>query len=58
MQGLGEGVALPTMNNLMANHIPREAKARALGMAFSGFHSGEAYEGGRLSTSARSRLTV
>ena len=29
------------MNNLMAVHIPKEAKARALGLAFSGFHCGE-----------------
>jgi hypothetical protein len=39
-QGLGEGVALPSMNNLVAAHIPPNAKSRALGMAFSGFHSG------------------
>ncbi len=40
-QGLGEGVALPAMSNLVASHIPPAAKARALGMCFSGFHSGE-----------------
>jgi predicted MFS family arabinose efflux permease len=40
-QGLGEGVALPSMNNLVASHVPPSAKARALGMCFSGFHSGE-----------------
>lgn len=39
-QGLGEGVALPTMSNLVATHIPKEARARALGLAFSGFHGG------------------
>lgn len=39
-QGLGEGVALPSMNNLVARHVPPSAKARALGMCFSGFHSG------------------
>ncbi|KIY98369.1 putative anion transporter 2 [Monoraphidium neglectum] len=38
--GLGEGVALPSMNNLVARHVPPSAKARALGMCFSGFHSG------------------
>lgn len=40
LQGLGEGVALPSMNNLIAAHVPKEAKARGLGMAFSGFHTG------------------
>ncbi len=39
-QGLGEGVALPSMNNLVARHVPAAAKARALGMCFTGFHSG------------------
>lgn len=29
------------MSNLVASHIPPAAKARALGMCFSGFHSGE-----------------
>jgi MFS family permease len=29
------------MNNLVASHIPPGAKSRALGMAFSGFHSGQ-----------------
>jgi ACS family sodium-dependent inorganic phosphate cotransporter/ACS family sodium-dependent inorganic phosphate cotransporter-like MFS transporter 9 len=28
------------MNNLVATYVPREAKARALGMCFSGFHAG------------------
>ena len=45
-QGLGEGVALPAMNNLVATYVPRSAKARALGLAFSGFHSGKS-TGGR-----------
>lgn len=40
-QGLGEGVALPTMSNMIAKYVPKEAKGRALGLAFSGFHSGE-----------------
>lgn len=38
--GLGEGVALPSMNNMVAGHVPPAAKARALGMCFTGFHSG------------------
>ncbi|MEW5317340.1 MAG: hypothetical protein WDW38_008645 [Sanguina aurantia] len=38
--GLGEGVALPTMSNMIAKYVPKEAKGRALGLAFSGFHSG------------------
>lgn len=36
MVGLGEGVALPSMNNLVATHIQRERKATALGGAFTG----------------------
>jgi hypothetical protein len=28
------------MNNLVANYIPKEAKARALGLCLSGFHTG------------------
>ncbi|KAF8067233.1 PHT4 [Scenedesmus sp. PABB004] len=38
--GLGEGVALPSMSSMVSRHVPPPAKARALGMAFSGFHSG------------------
>lgn len=38
--GLGEGVALPAMNNMVASYIPRAAKARALGVSFTGFHLG------------------
>jgi ACS family sodium-dependent inorganic phosphate cotransporter/ACS family sodium-dependent inorganic phosphate cotransporter-like MFS transporter 9 len=38
--GLGEGVALPSMNALVAANVPPSAKARALGVCFSGFHSG------------------
>ncbi|WIA32968.1 hypothetical protein OEZ86_006131 [Tetradesmus obliquus] len=38
--GLGEGVALPSMSNMVAAHVPASAKARALGMSFTGFHSG------------------
>ena len=29
------------MNNLISTHIPLAAKSRALGMAFTGFHSGD-----------------
>ena len=38
--GLGEGVALPTMNHLVAAHVPPANRATALGTAFSGFHCG------------------
>ncbi|KAL6765902.1 major facilitator superfamily domain-containing protein [Haematococcus lacustris] len=38
--GLGEGVALPAMNNLVASFIPKDMKARALGLCFTGFHTG------------------
>lgn len=38
--GLGEGVALPAMNNLIATTVPLEGRATALGQVFSGFHTG------------------
>lgn len=38
--GLGEGVALPSMNNLMATRIPKAQRATALGMSFMGFQTG------------------
>jgi len=38
--GFGEGVALPAMNSLFAKTIPATRRATALGMAFTGFHSG------------------
>lgn len=38
--GFGEGVALPAMNSLFAKTIPGTKRATALGMAFTGFHSG------------------
>ena len=41
--GLGEGVALPCMNSLIAVNIPPARRATALGTAFSGFHSGECW---------------
>lgn len=40
MVGLGEGVALPAMNNLVANNIPLARRSTALGGCFTGFHSG------------------
>ena len=38
--GFGEGVALPSMNNLIATRIPASRRATALGGAFMGFHTG------------------
>ncbi|KAG7667865.1 putative anion transporter 4, chloroplastic [Nannochloris sp. 'desiccata'] len=38
--GFGEGVALPSMNNLIATRIPPAQRATALGMCFMGFHTG------------------
>lgn len=38
--GLGEGVALPSMNNLVAEHVPPSRRASALGACFGGFQSG------------------
>lgn len=38
--GFGEGVALPSMNNLIATRIQPAQRATALGMCFMGFHSG------------------
>ena len=40
MVGLGEGVALPAMNNLVANNIPLARRSTALGGCFTGFHTG------------------
>ena len=37
--GLGEGVALPSMNNLVAT-LPKSLRSTALGVAFTGFHCG------------------
>ena len=33
-------MALPSMSSLVANYVPKEAKSRALGMCYSGFHLG------------------
>lgn len=38
--GLGEGVALPSVNNLMARNISLAKRASAIGGMFTGFHSG------------------
>jgi len=38
--GLGEGVALPSMNNLIGKNVRAERRATALGISFAGFHSG------------------
>jgi MFS family permease len=38
--GFGEGVALPSMNNLAATRIPPSRRATALGIMFMGFQSG------------------
>lgn len=38
--GFGEGVALPSMNNLVATRIPPQSRATALGAVFMGFHTG------------------
>ena len=38
--GLGEGVALPSMNNLIGKNVPVDRRATALGISFAGFHSG------------------
>ena len=39
--GLGEGVALPAMNNLVANNVPPARRSTALGGCFTGFHTGQ-----------------
>lgn len=38
--GFGEGVVLPAMSNLMATRVPTSWRATALGIVYSGFHSG------------------
>jgi ACS family sodium-dependent inorganic phosphate cotransporter/ACS family sodium-dependent inorganic phosphate cotransporter-like MFS transporter 9 len=38
--GFGEGVALPSMNNLIATRIVPTQRATALGICFMGFHTG------------------
>ena len=38
--GLGEGVALPAVTSLLAQHVPQARRAAAVGAAFAGFHGG------------------
>lgn len=38
--GVGEGVVMPAMNTLIAQHIPISLRSTALGNAYTGFHSG------------------
>lgn len=40
--GLGEGVALPSMVNLVSRRVPPALRTTALGSAFTGFHAGSA----------------
>ncbi|KAK9810585.1 hypothetical protein WJX73_002419 [Symbiochloris irregularis] len=38
--GFGEGVVLPAMSNLMATRVPTSWRTSALGIVYSGFHTG------------------
>lgn len=38
--GAGQGVAMPAMNQIIANKVSREERASALGVVFAGFHAG------------------
>jgi len=38
--GMGEGVIMPGMNNLLATSVPPASRARAIGQVFTGFHGG------------------
>ena len=38
--GLGEGVVLPAVTNMLALRVPPKRRASAVGAAFAGFHSG------------------
>lgn len=38
--GAGQGVAMPAMNQIVANNVSREKRASALGVVFAGFHAG------------------
>ena len=40
VMGLGEGVALPCMNNLTARWVPRAERSRAVAVCMGGFQSG------------------
>lgn len=46
VQGLGDGVALPSMSSLVASHVQPAGRARALGLCFSGFNIGGWVVGG------------
>lgn len=48
--GFGEGVALPSMNALVARRVPPQLKATALGSCFAGFHAGGGWGRGRAGT--------
>ena len=38
--GLGQGLVLPSVTNLLARHVPASRRASAVGLAFAGFHGG------------------
>ena len=40
VMGLGEGVALPCMNNITARWVPRQERSRAVAACMAGFQSG------------------
>ncbi|KAJ8747678.1 hypothetical protein K2173_013021 [Erythroxylum novogranatense] len=42
MLGIAEGVALPSMNNMVARWFPKTERARAVGIAMAGFQLGSA----------------
>eukprot|EP01025_Chloroclados_australasicus_P000249 TRINITY_DN10119_c0_g1_i2.p1 TRINITY_DN10119_c0_g1~~TRINITY_DN10119_c0_g1_i2.p1 ORF type:complete len:608 (-),score=45.69 TRINITY_DN10119_c0_g1_i2:74-1729(-) len=38
--GIGEGVAMPAMNNMLSRWIPRSERSRALALVYSGMYTG------------------
>lgn len=36
--GLGEGVVLPSVTNMLAQRVPPARRASSVGAAFAGFH--------------------
>ena len=38
--GIGEGVAMPAMNNLLARWVPLAERSRSLALVYSGMHTG------------------
>jgi ACS family sodium-dependent inorganic phosphate cotransporter len=42
LMGVGEGVAMPAMNSLIARHVPPSERSRALSTVYSGFFLGSA----------------